>query len=133
MCGDAANTAGAEFAKSFRQVQALDHWQPENRAHRVAHGAPEKRAAGRSANEQRLDAKRRAVAHQHSHILGIGKPLDRREKMRMRALLQHRRQRLCRRNFADGQHPLKHRKTGKLLQGVFLGEVNGNILRPRAD
>src|SRR5437867_9012320 len=56
MCGDAANTAGAEFAKSFRKVQALDHWQPENRAHRVAHGAPEKRAAGRSADEQRLDA-----------------------------------------------------------------------------
>ena len=46
MCCDAANAAIAQFEKSFRQLQPLDHGQPENRAHRIAHRPPEKGTAG---------------------------------------------------------------------------------------
>ena len=92
----------------FRQ---FDDRQLQNRAHGIADGAAQKRAAGSFADNQRLDAERDAVAHQRAEIFRARQRVHGHEEQRFRVFRQNVVERSGRGNFPDGEHGLDTSKS----------------------
>src|SRR2546428_3704760 len=84
MRGQAAKAAFAEPAQGLSQAGRLQNWQLEDGAHRTAHRAAQKRAAGSLAHNQGLGLEGGAIANQGAEILGAGEAIGGGQKSRLR-------------------------------------------------
>ena len=112
----------------FRQ---FDDRQLQNRAHGVAHGAAQKRAAGSFADDQRLDAEGDAVAHQRAEIFRARQRVHGDQQQRFWFVRQNVVERGGRGNLPDGELALIHRKADEGFQQFFVREINDEFFRAR--
>ena len=111
----------------------LDDRQLQNRAHGIAHGAAQERAAGSFADDQCLNAERDAVAHERAEIFRVCQCVHGDQQQRFRLVRQNIVERGGRGDFPDGKLALIHRKADEGFEQLFIREINGEFFRARLE
>ena len=145
---EATDAADVKFLQTFHQFQIrgvrfggklmplaefrqFDDGQLEDCAHGVAHGAAQEWAAGSFADDQRLNAKGDAVAHERAEIFRAGQCVHSHEEPGLPALGQDVVERGGWGNFPDGELALIHGKADEGFQQFFIRQINGEFFRAR--
>ena len=97
--------------------------QLKNRAHGIADGAAQERAAGSFADNQRLHTERNAIADERAEIFRVRQGVHGDEQPRLGSVLQNVVQRSGCGNFPDSEDALKHGEADQCFEEFFLGEI----------